>query len=158
MRISIEHRLYMDCPEGFHELTEEERKGMNFTPGGKVLCISDPVRHIVITAAWTQLSGLSAWLLGRREIAWNMARQIEKNMKPFSYKWLDDVKRTIDGQVARGIDYEYVAKDINMTAESLVVMVGENLYYFHMYARMVRREESLEIFKEILDTVAIARM
>ena len=25
MRISIENRLYMDCPEGFRELTEEEK-------------------------------------------------------------------------------------------------------------------------------------
>ena len=29
MRISIDNRLYMDCPEGFHELTEEERQARN---------------------------------------------------------------------------------------------------------------------------------
>ena len=156
MRISIDNRLYMDCPEGFHELTEEERQGMNLAPGGKVLCISDPVRHIVITVAWSQVKGLYSMLLGPRETAWTMSRQIEKNMKQFSYVWLDDVKRTVDGRTARGVDYEYSAKGINMTGESLVIKESEDLYYFHMYARIVRREESLEVFKEILDNVTIA--
>jgi aspartyl-tRNA synthetase len=84
-----------------------------------------------------------------------MARQIEKKMKQFSYVWLDDVKRTIDGQLARGVDYDYVVNGINMTGESLVIKSEDNLYYFHMYARKVRREESLEVFTEILDNVAI---
>ena len=155
MRISIENRLYMDCPEGFRQLTEEELKDMNIAPGGKVMCISDPIRHIVITVAWTQVSGLSSWLLGRREVSWNMSRQIEKKMKKFSYYWLDDVKRTIDGQLARGVDYDYVINGINMTGESLAIKSDENLYYFHMYARKIRREESLKVFNEILDSVAI---
>lgn len=155
MRISIENRVYMDCPEGFRELTEEEKEKMNLAPGGKGMCISDPVRHIVISVVWTQISGLSSFLLGRREISWNMARQIEKKMKQFSYVWLDDVKRTIDGQLARGVDYDYVVNGINMTGESLVIKSEDNLYYFHMYARKVRREESLEVFEEILDNVAI---
>ncbi len=155
MRISIENRVYMDCPEGFRELTEEEKEKMNLAPGGKGMCISDPVRHIVISVVWTQISGLSSFLLGRREISWNMARQIEKKMKQFSYVWLDDVKRTIDGQLARGVDYDYVVNGINMTGESLVIKSEDNLYYFHMYARKVRREESLEVFTEILDNVAI---
>ncbi|MBQ3290841.1 MAG: hypothetical protein IJH43_00520 [Mogibacterium sp.] len=156
MRLSIDNRLYMDCPEGFHELTEEEKQGMNLTPGGKVICISDPVRHIVITAGWTKVNELTAWLVGTRELAWNMSRQIEKNMKKFSYVWLDNVKRTIDGQAARGHDYEYVVKDINMTGESLVVKIDENLFYFHMYARKARRDDSLKVFHDILDNVAIA--
>ncbi len=155
MRISIENRVYMDCPEGFRELTEEEKEKMNLAPGGNGMCISDPVRHIVISVVWTQISGLSSFLLGRREVSWNMARQIEKKMKQFSYVWLDDVKRTIDGQLARGVDYDYVVNGINMTGESLVIKSEDNLYYFHMYARKVRREESLEVFTEILDNVAI---
>ncbi len=155
MRISIENRLYMDCPEGFHELTEEERKGMNFAADEKVMAISDPVRHIIITVAWAQISGLNAWLLGRREVSWNMSRQIEKKLKKFSFVWLADIKRDIDGRLARGMDYEYVANRIHMSCESLVIKSEENLYYFHMYASKIRRDESLEIFNEILDNVAI---
>ncbi|MBQ6388141.1 MAG: hypothetical protein IJH90_00735 [Mogibacterium sp.] len=155
MRISIENKLFMDCPEGFRELSEEEKAGMNIAPGGKCLCISDPVRHIIISVAWLRLNGLSSWLLGRREVSWNMTRQIEKKLKPFSFVWLDDTKHTIDGQLARGMDYEYTAKGINMFGESLAVKVGEDLYYFHMYSRKVCREESLEIFGEILDNIAI---
>ena len=98
---------------------------------------------------------MHAWLLGRRKVSWNMARQIEKKLKKFSYVWLDDVKRTISDKLARGLDYEYVAKGINMTCESLVIKDEAVLYYFHMYARKIRREESLEIFNEILDGVVI---
>lgn len=155
MRISIENRLYMDCPEGFRELTEEEKAGMNLESGGKTLVISDSVRHIVITAGWKQISGLSSFLLGRREVSWNMIRQIEKNMKKFSYVWLADVKKTVDGQVARGVDYDYVVNGINMTGESLAIKYNEDIFYFHMYARKVRREESMEVFEEILGSVAI---
>ena len=155
MRISIDNKLYMDCPEGFRQLTEEELHKMNLIAGGKGLCISDSERHIVISVAWTQVNALSAWLLGTRETAGSMEKHIRKNMKPFSYVWLDDVKRTIDGQLARGVDYDYVVNGINMTGESLAIKSDENLYYFHMYARKIRREESVKVFNEILDSVAI---
>lgn len=156
MRISIENKLYMDCPEGFRQLSEEELQKMNMIARGKGLCISDSERHIVISVAWTQVNPLSSWLLGTRETAGSMARHIGKSMKPFSYYWLNNVKREIDGQVARGLDYEYVVQGINMTGESLVVKVEENLFYFHMYGRKVRRDESLAVFNEILDGVVIA--
>ena len=69
MRISIDNKLYMDCPEGFRQLTEEELQKMNLIAGGKGLCISDSERHIVISVAWTKVNALSAWLLGTRETA-----------------------------------------------------------------------------------------
>jgi hypothetical protein len=93
--------------------------------------------------------------MGTREAAGSMARHIGKSMKKFNYVWLDDVKRTVDGQTARGIDYEYVVNGINMTGESLVIKMEENIFYFHMYARKARRAESLAVFHEILDGVAI---
>lgn len=39
-----------------------------------------------------------------------MAKHISKSMKQFNYVWLDDVKREIDGQVARGLDYNYIVQ------------------------------------------------
>ena len=84
MRISLEKRLYMDCPEGFRRLSEEELQKMNLNAGGRGLCISDSTRHIVITVTWTQVNALSSWLLGTRETAGSMERQIAKRMKPFS--------------------------------------------------------------------------
>ncbi len=156
MRISIEKRIFMDCPEGFHELTDEEKKEMNFSPDEKIMAISDPARRIIIAVAWAQISPLNAFLLGRREISWNMSRQIEKKLKKFSFVWLADVKRDISGMLARGMDYEYVANRVHMSCESLVIKSEEDLYYFHMYASKVRRDESLEIFHEILDNVVIS--
>lgn len=156
MRITIDNKLYMDCPEGFRQLTEEELQKMNLIAGGKGLCISDSERHIVISVAWTKVNALSAWLLGTRETAGSMAKHIGKSMKPYSYVWLDDVKRDIDGQTARGLDYEYVVQGIHMIGESLVVKNEENLFYFHLYGRKVRREETLQVFNEILDGVVIA--
>lgn len=35
MRITIDNKLYMDCPEGFRQLTEEELQKMNLIAGGK---------------------------------------------------------------------------------------------------------------------------
>lgn len=156
MRMTIDNRLYMDCPEGFRRLSEEELQKMNLIAGGKGLCISDSERHIVISVAWTQVNPLSAWLLGTRETASSMARHIGKSMKKFSYEWLDNVKRDIDGQVARGLDYKYEVQGIHMIGESLVVKNEENLFYFHLYGREVRREETLKVFNEILDGVVIA--
>lgn len=155
MRISIDNKLYMDCPEGFRQLTEEELQKMNLIAGGKGLCISDSERHIVISVAWTKVNALSAWLLGTRETAGSMAKHISKSMKQFNYVWLDDVKREIDGQVARGLDYNYIVQGIHMTGESLVVKSEENLFYFHFYGRQARRDESLAVFHEILDGVVM---
>ena len=152
----MDNRLYMDCPEGFRRLSEEELSKMNLNAGGKALCISDPVRHIVISVVCAKVNALSAWLMGTREAAGSMERHIRKRMKPFSYEWLDNVKRDIDGQVARGFDYEYLVKGIHMTGESLVVKMEEDIFYFHLYARKVRKQESFEVFNEILDGTVIA--
>lgn len=156
MRVSIENVLYIDCPEGFHVLSEEERAGMNIAPGGKALCMTDPVKQIFVTVEWKQVNWLGSMFLGKREASWNMYRQIEKRLRQFSFNKVNDIKRDIDGQQARGMDYEYVAKGVHMYSESLVVSYYEDLYYFHMYARKVRKDESLKIFNEILDSVAIA--
>lgn len=155
MRTSLENRLYMDCPEGFHILNEEGRKDM-ISPTEKGVCISDPVRHIIITVTWAQVGLLNGMLLGRREVSWTMSRQIEKKLKPYYFTWIDDVKRTIDGRLARGINYEYKAKGYIVSCESLVIKDEDNLFYFHLYADKRRRDEALEIFHEILDNVAIA--
>lgn len=156
MRMTIENRLYMDCPEGFRRLTEEELAKMNLIAGGKGLCISDSERHIVVSVAWTQVNALSAMLLGTRETAASMQRQISKRMKQFSYEWLDNVSRKVDGQVARGFIYEYLVQGIHMFGESLVIKVEENLFYFHLYGRKVFKEETLKVFNEILDGVVVA--
>ncbi len=156
MRVSIENVLYIDCPEGFHVLSEEELAGMNIAPGGKVLCMNDPVRQIYVNVEWKQINWLSAMVFGKREVSWNMERQIGKRLRQFSFNKTDEVKREIDGKLARGMDYEYVAKGVHIASESLVVTSGEDFYYFHMYARKVRKEESLQIFNEILDSVVIA--
>ncbi|MBR2539242.1 MAG: hypothetical protein IKE85_00235 [Mogibacterium sp.] len=155
MRISIDNKLYMDCPEGFRKLTDEELQKMNLIANGKGLCISDSERHIVITVTWTQVNALSGWLMGTREVSGSMERQIRKKMKNFSYEWVDNLKRTIDGQVARGFNYEYLVNGIHMIGQSLVVKMEENVFYIHFYGRKVRREESLRIFNEILDGMVI---
>ena len=157
MRVSIENVLYIDCPEGFHVLSEEEAWAvMNISPGAKALCMNDPVKQIYVTVEWKQINWLSAMFFGRREISFNMERQIQKRLKPFSFNKTGEVKRDIDGKLARGMDYEYVSKGVHIASESLVVTSGEDFYYFHMYARKVRKDESLRIFGEILDSVVIA--
>ena len=54
MRTSLEDKLFLEYPEGFHELDEDERKSLTFLEEGPCLCLSDPGKHILISIGWKQ--------------------------------------------------------------------------------------------------------
>ena len=129
---------------------------MTFLEDGSVMCLSDPERHILISIAWKKLNGFAAMMLKTSEIAGNMAKQIRSGMQAFNYRQLDTVTKTVAGQNAEGVIYEYEAEGISMTGESLVLKHGKELYYFHCYARTANAAESIGLFEELIATAKIS--
>lgn len=154
MRTSLEDKLFLEYPEGFHELDEDERKPLTFLEEGPCLCLSDPGKHILISIGWKQLNGFLSMMLKTSEIAGNMAKQIKAGMQPYGCRQLGNVTRTIAGYKAEGIDYEYKAEGIDMLGESLALKLDKDLYYFNLYTRQEFAADSMMEFENILGTVS----
>lgn len=149
----LNNSLKLPCPQGFHVMDEEERSGMNITGSGPVICLSDPERHMIVSIGWQTVGGLTALLLKSGDIARNSEKAIRRSMESYGYQGEGFLQRSIAGNRADGFAYTYEAQGVPMYGESCAVKIGKDFYYFHLYARQALREESLQVWEEILDSV-----
>ena len=45
----IYDQIELTCPDGFHEMTEDEKNALDFWGGSDGVCLSDPQRHMTIS-------------------------------------------------------------------------------------------------------------
>ncbi len=147
--IILNHELKAVIPDGFHEMDEAERGNLNFYNEVPALCVCDPDRHIILSAAWKK-QALASMLLSSREIAEKMEKSFRKPMEPFGYRLEEFLEESIDGVAADGFRYSYTAEGVGMTGESFSFKKGKTFYYIHAYARTDLLDESLPVLRGIL--------
>ncbi len=151
--LRIGNELLLTVPDGFHELTEEERSKMNMPWAGQWVGISDPKRHIVVTAGSKKAGLLAGLLLNARDLAGNMEKQIRGAMNSFGYRGEGPTACRIAGEKACGFRYAYEAQGTAMCAESCVFKRRGTVCFLHLYAREELRAESFAVWEEILSSV-----
>ena len=150
----IFNEFELTLPEGFHEMTEDEKRSLNFWGGKDGVCISDPERHIVVSFGAKAVGFLMGKLVRETEVADRMESALSKAMNDYGYAYEGAVERTVCGKKASGFTYTYTAKEIPMTGESLVVKSGKTLLYIHYYTRTALRDENLPVWEKLLsDTI-----
>lgn len=152
----LNNELNLTVPAGFHVMTEAERGKLQMPYVGQWVGLSDPERHIIVTAGWKQAGGLAMRLLSGRDLAKNMEKNISKPLQPLGYKPAGSRERTIAGTPAQGFGYSYTAQETPMYGESYAMKRGQTVYYFHFYARAALREESLPVWEELLGSICEA--
>ncbi|MCR5795845.1 MAG: hypothetical protein K6G61_10935 [Solobacterium sp.] len=148
----INNELTMDCPEGFHVLSDEERSRMNMLREGEWTGMSDPERHIIASAGWEKPAFISV-IMGANDIADVCEKRIRKALQPMGYKLESREERTIAGEKAAGICYGYTVQDTGMCAKTYAFRRGKYVYYFHFYYREALKEESLPVLEALLASV-----
>ena len=148
----INNELTMDCPEGFHVLSEEERRSMKTLKEGEWTGMSDPDRHIIVSAGWEKPALITA-VLNAHDLADICEKRIRKALQPMGYKLESRHDRTVAGEKASGIRYGYTVQDTGMCADSYAFRHGKYIYYFHFYYREALKEESLPAVEALLDSV-----
>ena len=154
-KVRVSDELFIGCPEGFHVMSEEELKGMNFMAEGPGIAMKDPDRHILVSVGVQKMNGFSALMLNQKELVKNMEKRIEQAQKPYGYHGAEFLTRQAGPDKADGVGYEYTAQDVGMYSESFAVKKGKNVTYYHLYARSANKEESLKIWEEILGSVEV---
>ena len=147
------NELVIPCPEGFHVLDEKERSRLNFTEGGAGECMSDPQRHIFVSAGWKKIGLFSSLLLKDQDIINSMKASIGKSMSQFGFQEGGSIKRTVGGREAEGFCYTYTTQGVAMYGETLVMKAGKTLYNFHFYAREQLKAESIPVWENLLKGV-----
>lgn len=146
----LNNELVMECPEGFHVMTEEERGKINLLEDGQWVGLSDPDRHMMITIGWKELGGIMAKLMSGKSLAENIEKQISKGMAAFGYESEGSRERQIAGMDAAGFGYKYAAQGIDMVGEAYAAKKNKTAYYFYLYAREELKSESLAVWEEFL--------
>ena len=150
------HGLTLSWPEGFHQMDEAEWSRFKLLADGEGAGLSDPERHMIVTAGYRQAGGFSAALLSAKDLAKNMEKQICKSMAALGCRSEGLKTRAVGGREAHGLRYTYTAHGIAMTGESWVVKEKKEIWYLHCYLRTELREASLPVWEEILDGAEFA--
>ena len=144
---AVFENLKIPMPEGFHRLGESEFSAYTFSNQVPDWCISDPERHIVITAVWKK-NGFFAAILPSSKVAKTMETLIETSMAPYGYELKRFVTEDLGGRRACGFRYNYEAEGVGMTGESLSVKKGSVFYYIHCYYRQELSKESRPVLED----------
>ncbi len=145
--------LYIPCPEGFHVMDENERKGLTFIADGPGVCLTDPDQHIIISAGYKQASGFTSFFFNEKDAARSMEQQIAKPMAAYGYRNLGSAERMVGGRKVHGFGYIYESQGIAMYAESHVAKIGKTFYYIHYYSREALKDENMPVWEAFLNEI-----
>ena len=149
----LNNTLRIPCPEGFHVMDEKERSELTFIADGPGVCLSDPDRHIIISAGCKQASSFTSFFFNEKDAARSMEQQIAKPMAAYGYRNLGAAGRSAGGRIVHGFAYIYEAQGIAMYAESHVSKIAKTFYYIHYYTREALKEENMPVWENFLNEI-----
>ena len=152
LKITINDRLSMSCPEDMQILSPEEKRELDFLEVGPGECLRNQEKHILISISWKQLRGLGGSILATGDIAGGSEKQIRKAMTQYGYHMDGRISRRIGDINADGFEYTYTADGVEMFGETLVTKDRRTVYYVHFYSRQEGKEENLEVLDYMLRT------
>ena len=145
--VALNNNLTVTVPDGFHIMDAAEKKKLRFLGNAPTLCISDPVRHIIVSLSWKK-NFLASVMLNPGEIVKQMESKLQQPMSEYGYKLREFFQEDLGGLPAAGFLYSYTAQDVGMTGESLCAKKGTAFYYIHCYLRQESEAESLSALKD----------
>ena len=154
-QLVINDALTLYYQDGFHVMSAEEKRQLPALGEGPAEALKDPDRHVIITLGWKKVPRLISALFSANDAADTIKKSIRKPMAAFGYHNEQDLSRTIAGENAGGVGYEYEAQGIAMYGESYVIRHGNFFYYFHIYTRTEYKDSNLQLWSEILDSAAL---
>ncbi len=92
-------------------------------------------------------------LVNQLEVADRMEKTLASAMSKYDYKYERGVEVNVGGLSAFGVSYNYTAKDIPMSARSLVLKQGSTFFYFHLYTRTALKDENMAVMTGILESI-----
>ena len=93
------NQLQISCPEGFRELSSEEKAGLKFYMDRPGTCLANPEKHIIVTVGWVK-SGLASMMISEKEAARKAEEKISKAMKANEYQPEGFQDYVLDGEKA----------------------------------------------------------
>lgn len=149
----LNHELDLTFPDSFHPLSKEELAGLQNPAGAEGAAFSDPDDHILFSVGWKPIGTLSNLLLTTKDLAKNMDASFKRSFAPYSYQSGGLLEASIGGLPAKGVRYQYTAKEgVAMTGLSYVLKRKKVIYYLHYYTRAALEQKNQAILQEILKT------
>lgn len=153
-KMKLNNELTITYPDGFHVMDQEELGKHQYFGEAPGWSISDPDRHIMISAAWKKTNGIVAKLLNTKDIARQMEAGIKAPMQQYGYQFEEFLSLQAGGKTADGYRYSYTVQEIGMSGESLCIKNKSTFYYIHCYYRTEQKEESIALFEKMIGEIS----
>ena len=150
--ISINNRFRLLCPEGFREMTEEEREKRDLPADSNTLCLIDEGDSMLASIGWKDVGIVSSLLLYIIQPVASMEASVHQAMTGYGYRKETMLERSIGGRPAKGFRFTYTA-GAPMVGESYVIREGRSLTFFHVYLKADLQDETLARWNRLLDAV-----
>ena len=163
--VVLNDMMNLMIPEGFTEITAAEVQEMTLCKGPAPMWnIINGDEHMLITASWVK----GGWILSHLFNAKDMTKSILNNYKSgmkeksrYAGTYSDISETTLDGHKAYTYSCTYKAftKDgelVDMIRETVVVKIKDVFYVFQSVCRDEMKEEGINSFHEVYDSVQFA--
>lgn len=149
--ITISSHLILSAPDGFRKMTEEELSNQSFYKQAPQWAVTDPDRHMILSAASQTLNGFSALLLNAKDIVKQSSQKLSDLLKPYGYR--ADRLRTVavGGEPGEALRYYYCREGIEMTGDMIVVKKGKTVYHIYSYMRTEAAGSSSGVLSQLLE-------
>ena len=148
----INEQLSVSLPEGFGQLSEEERSQLHFIEDGEGKIFSDPERHMIVSIGWKKVNGLAALILSSKDLIRNTEASINKAMEAYSYKLEGFLSRNVGSHKTEGFSYVYETQGVKMYAETLTLKYKKTFFYLYLYTRKELKNNSQAVWLDILES------
>ena len=151
--MTINDELKLSYPDGFHEMDKEEMQRF-FTTSLYRRGVYDGDRHILISVAWTK-PGPVNFLTDAKTILLRAELGMKRGLQ--DYCRLKETQDEIAGKKARCISFTFTAQgsDIAQSGEMAVFRAGNKFYAVTFVAREEGFDESLSVYREVLQSFSL---
>ena len=161
----INEKMNLMIPEGFTEITAAEAQKMNSCKGPAPMWnIYNRDENMLITASWFRSGWIQSHLFDARDMAKSLMNRYKSGMKvesPYACSYSDISETTLDGNKAYKYSCTYRAftgegELMDMIRETVVVKIKDVFYVFQTVCRNAMKDEGVNSFYEVYDSVQFA--
>ena len=150
----INDKMTVTYPKGFHVMDEAERKKVFPVADENRWAIWDTQRHIIIAIQWHKAPALLSKIVDTKSLAKRIEDKARKSYRNNGYQGGELFERTIGGEQAWGVSFEYEISGTKQVAEAYVLKHDGYTYSIYYYAAKDRATASKRILVGVLDSLA----
>ena len=156
-RQTINDTFFLQIPDHFEVLTEEDLRGMYMSVGDPFMWgVRDRENHKIIVAIWKQYPVFLSWMLDLKSIVKRNEQMTGKAHAGHGYRFLEFFSVQAGEEKAEGYRFSYDRDGITNVCSNFLIKDKRTIYAFMCVGREENMDADRDSFLQIMETLEYA--